>query len=339
MPYGAAAPSARIRVQAWLPYLEREAVVHSYISTANVTARTLLRKPVATARAELELRRIVRSAPHDVLVHREVSPLSDGRIETALVAGAAFSVYDVDDALQWDWGRRRHLRRLIPKAPKTSRVVTAVNRVIAGNAVLAEWASRWADEVVVIPSCVQPGEYRSKETYSLSDPPRLGWVGSPTTEVQLRALENPLLEVHRRTGARLTVVSAGNRSLGPLDVIIDRLEWTEQLANATLAEWDVGLMPLRNALYQRGKCGYKLLQYGAARLPSVGSPVGVNEDILASTGAPAPRTDSEWVDALLEVLGWSDEARRVLGARARKLVEERFSYARWAETWVRAVTE
>jgi glycosyltransferase involved in cell wall biosynthesis len=339
MPYGPEAASARIRVYGWLEHLGLPASVHSYLGRANARAGTLLRRPVSTAEAERDLRRAARGRHEHVLLHREASPLSDGSIEERLLRTAVHSVYDLDDAMQWDWGNGHVVRRMIPKAAKTIRATHRADRVVTANTELAEWASCWARDVVLIPSCVDPARYRQKAAYQLSDPPRLGWIGSPTTEHYLTFIARPLLEVHRRTGARLTVISSGHRSLGALDPMIDRIRWTQGNPEWVLARWDIGLMPLADGLHERGKAGYKLLQYGAAQLPTVGSPVGVNAEILAATDAPSPRSTGEWVDALAELLGASSDIREALGARARAVVEDGFSYHAWADRWRAAVLD
>jgi glycosyltransferase involved in cell wall biosynthesis len=337
MPYGPEAASARIRVYGWLEHLAIPASVHSYLGRANARAGTLLRRPVSTAEAESELRRAARNRHEHVLLHREASPLSNGSIEERLLRTAVQSVYDIDDAMQWDWGNGHAVRRMIPKAAKTIRATRRADRVVVANTELAEWASCWARDVVLIPSCVDPARYQQKAAYQLSDPPRLGWIGSPATEHYLTFITGPLLEVHRRTGARLTMISSGHRSLGTLDPMIDRIRWTQSNPEWILARWDVGLMPLAGGLYERGKAGYKLLQYGAARLPTVGSPVGVNAEILAAMDAPSPRSTGEWLDALVDLLGTPSRIREGLGARARAVVEDRFSYEAWADGWRDAV--
>jgi glycosyltransferase involved in cell wall biosynthesis len=274
-----------------------------------------------------------------VLLHREASPLSDGAVEERILRSAEYSVYDIDDATQWDWGDGHPVRRMIPKAAKTIRAAHHADRVIAANDELADWASCWAREVVVIPSCVSPEAYETKPAYELSDPPRLGWIGSPATEHYLRSVADALLQVHRRTDARLTVISSGHRSLGPLDVMVDRVRWTRSGAEWILARWDLGIMPLAEGLYERGKAGYKLLQYGAARMPMVGSPVGVNAEILAAIGAPTPRSTGEWFDALVGLLEAGVSAREELGSRARQHVEKHYSYTAWSGKWKSTVLE
>jgi hypothetical protein len=154
---------------------------------------------------------------------------------------------------------------VLGKSATWSRAVAAADVVVAGNDYLAERASRTARQVVAIPSCVEPADYPVKSSYVLCDPPRLVWVGSPSTEPFLRIIALSLLEVHRRTGARLTVVSAGSAPLGPLDAIVDRLPWALDSVASALSASDVAIGPLTDSPYARGKCAYKLLQYAAGR--------------------------------------------------------------------------
>jgi glycosyltransferase involved in cell wall biosynthesis len=275
--------------------------------------------------------------PEHLLLHREASPLSRGGLERRLLSASSFSVYDFDDALQWDWGAGGVYRRLAPKAPKALLAVQHADRVIAGNPVLAEWASEHNTDVVVIPSCVSPGSYRQKADHEVSDPPRLGWIGSADNEVYLELVAPALREIHRRTGARLTVVSTTRRTLGDLESFLDRVPWSEATQYARLADFDIGIAPVPDEPYTRGKCGYKLLQYAAAGTPAVGSPVGVNRQILAQLEMPAPGNDDEWVSAILDLLGRSSAERAELGSHVRTVAEAHYSYDAWLCRWKKAV--
>jgi glycosyltransferase involved in cell wall biosynthesis len=337
LPYGPGAASARVRVYEWLARTQVPATVHSYVGRVDARPQTLATHPLATLAAEVRLRRRSRRPSEHVLLHVEASPLSAGGVERSILAGARFSSFDIDDGYPWDWGDDRLYRRWRPKAAKAILAIGAVDRVIAGNDLLAEWAAAFAREVVVVPSCVDPADYARKERYEAADPPRLGWIGSPATEAFLAPLADALLEVNRRTGARLTVVSRGTASLGPLDEVVDRVKWSPRRAASVLADFDVGIMPLPGGLYDRAKCGYKLLQYAASGLPAVASPVGVNSDLLNRFGAPAPLGSSDWVDSLLCLLEASAETRAAAGARARAVVADQYSYDAWADRWLAAI--
>ncbi|WP_441249441.1 glycosyltransferase [Kitasatospora sp. McL0602] len=336
-PYGRGAGSARVRVFEWLdraPELAGDDFqLSSYLSRRDAAPAQLARRPVAVARAELRLRALAADRPYRLLLHREASPLSRGGLERRLITRSEFAVYDFDDALQWDQGDGGLARRVAPKAAKAVLAVACADRVVAGSPVLADWASARHHDVRLIPSCVAPQSYRRKSGYALHDPPRLGWIGSPGNEPYLLMIADALAELHRRTGARLTLIGTTRRTLGPLEALIDRVAWSESVQRHTLAELDLGLMPVPDTLYNRGKCGYKLLQYGAAALPAVASPVGVNADLLAHFGLPGPRGTDEWADALLGLLDGPATVRAALGARARDITDRHYSYRAWLPAW------
>lgn len=333
-PYGRKGGSSRVRVFEWLDRIAEPRVVSSYISHHNANPFEVARHPVAVLAAERRLRRMAGQRPERLLLHREASPLSRGDLERRLLSSSVFSVYDFDDALQWDWGARGgRLRRIAPKAPKALIAAQTADRVVAGNAVLAEWAAEHSQDVVVIPSCVAPDRYRRKTDYAVGDPPRLGWIGSAGNEVYLQPVASALREIHRRTGARLTLISTTRPRLGDLEDMTDRVAWSESTQYALLSELDVGLAPVPDELYERGKSGYKLLQYAAAGTPVVASPVGVNREILSALGMPAPEDAEEWTDAILDLLTRPAEARAALGCRARELAELHYSYDAWLPRW------
>jgi glycosyltransferase involved in cell wall biosynthesis len=336
-PYGRDGPSSRVRVFEWLDRTSAHRVLSSYISHHNSSPSHIARHPAAVLTAERRLRGMASERPQRLLLHREASPLSRGAVERRLLSNSRFAVYDFDDALGWDWGAGGLYRRLAPKAPKALIAVKHADRVIAGNPVLADWASQHNRDVIVIPSCVAPDSYRQKTDYQVHDPPRLGWIGSADNEVYLRLVAPALRELHRRTGARLTLIGTNRATLGDLESLIDRVPWSEAIQYAALAEFDVGLAPLPDELYTRGKCGYKLLQYAAAGTPFVATPIGVNRQILSQLGMPAAADDGEWVDSVLDLLTRSAGARATIGRRARELTQLHYSYDAWLSRWEDAV--
>jgi glycosyltransferase involved in cell wall biosynthesis len=335
-PYGRKGGSSRVRVHDWVDRTAAVCSVSDYIGHRNASAGYLARHAREVARAERTLRRLATVASSRLLLHREASPLSRGALERRLLRSADFAVYDLDDALYEDHGQGGVLRRWAPKSQKAEYCARAADRVVAGNALLADWASQRNGDVVVIPSCVAPEHYRPRSDYADEDVPRLVWIGSRDNEAHLLLVARPLLELHRRVGARLTLIGSLQPRLGTLEELIDRVAWSEDVQHKALAEADHGLMPRPDDAYSRGKCGYKLLQYAAAAIPFVASPVGVNAAILQEFGMPAPESADEWVDALLHLLRAPGD-REALGRRARRVVDRDWSYDTWLPTWEAAV--
>ena len=335
-PYGRKGPSSRVRIYEWLDRIAEPRVVSGYISHHNASPSAVARRPGAVLAAELRLRRMAARRPERLILHREASPLSRGGLERRLLSASAFSVYDFDDALQWDWGAGR-LRWLAPKPPKALVAAQTADRVVAGNPVLAEWAAEHCGDVVVIPSCVAPDRYRRKENYAVGDPPRLGWIGTASSEVYLRAVAPALREVHRRTGARLTLIGPARPAVGDLEDIIDRVPWSESAQYRLLSDFDVGLAPVPDEPYERGKSGYKLLQYAAAGTPVIASPFGVNREIMSALEMPAPEDVDDWADAIVDLLERPAPEREALGRRAREVAELRYSFDSWLPKWRKAM--
>jgi glycosyltransferase involved in cell wall biosynthesis len=184
---------------------------------------------------------------------------------------------------------------------------------------------------------VEVSRYRVKTEHGSHDPPRLVWIGSRDNVRLLDLVARPLLELHRVTGARLTVIGDPEVRSPLLGPMVDVVAWSEQVQHDALADADVGIMPLEDDPYSRGKCGYKLLQYSAAGLPSVGSPVGTNASILRSLGQAGATGPDEWYDALAALLAAPAERRAELGRTARARVESEFSFDSWETRWLEAV--
>jgi len=335
-PYGMDAGSTRVRLYDWFAHTGLKAEHHDYIeATANRASTIVSRFPDVVA-AEVRLRALTRHvADRTVIISREASPFSSGRIESSLLRGAHHSVYDFDDALYADTTSLP--ARVWPKKKRWISAVRAVNVVMAGSAILADAASQYSDSVIVMPSCIEPEHYIVKSEYSVGDVPRAVWIGSPATEPFLSSIADALLGLHKQFGLRVSVISGGNLDLGQLTPIIDRVQWSQETFASNLARADFGIMPLSDNAYTRGKCSYKLLQYAAAGLPLVGSPVGTNESVLKTLGGLAASNTDEWIDAGSAVIEMGSTERADLGNAMRAGVVRDFSFARWRDTWVGAL--
>ncbi len=319
-PYGRAAGSSRVRVYEWIDFLGIDATVHAFTEASAAGLQQIARHPLHSMRRHRELAATKVDANDIVLIHRELSPFSDGRAEERLLRSGARGIVDLDDGLQWDWGQGGMARRFQPKSPKIHRMVRAADLVIAGNDLIAEWAAQYARRVLVIPSCVDPSRYKQKASYDLNEPPLIGWIGSAATEKHLMGWTDHLRESNRKTGARVAVLGASS-TRPALDGMIARTPWTESDGYTLPSCWDVGIMPLPDGLMERSKCAYKLLQYGAASLPAVASGVGVNSEICRTDPAQSE------IAALLGLLQASPETRRRVAQDLASVVSTEYSFA------------
>jgi glycosyltransferase involved in cell wall biosynthesis len=309
---------------------------YEYLGTPNLFGRTVIANWSRVPLAEAQIRLASRSPRIDsLLMSREATPFSRGGIEARLLRRAKHSTYDFDDAIWAD--TRGGIHRIFSKPKKWAHSVAAADCVIAGSDFLADAAAEFNPNVVMIPSCVEPDDYQCPSSYELDESPVLVWLGSPTTEHHLTVIADALLELNKRRGVRLKVISSGERPLGPLTAIADRVVWNLDDFAKQLATSAIGVAPLGEDPYSLGKCAYKLLQYGAAGLPIVASPVGANRAVVDALGGIAATSQTEWVDAVVSILDDPAESRAAMGRRARSGVCEGYSFAAWSARWRQAV--
>jgi glycosyltransferase involved in cell wall biosynthesis len=319
----------------WIDYLGLRSVVSDYAGNSNNTPMTLAASPARTIKAELRTRRIQPTAPR-LIMSREATPFGRGALEARLLRRADHSVFDFDDAIFLPPGIAR---RATGGSNKARRSVSAADVVVAGNELLAEWAARYAADVRIIPSCVEPADYQVKASWDVGDRPVLVWLGSPATEMYIANIAEQLLEVHHRTGATLTVISGGreNPQLASLTPMLRRVAWNADTFAQHLQAADIAIAPLSDTPYARGKCAYKLVQYAATGLPMIGSPVGANLSALDRFSGVAVTHEAEWVDGLLQLINEASDKRRARGESAATSVEKHYSFASWRKDWCEAM--
>ncbi|HQV57171.1 MAG TPA: glycosyltransferase [Ilumatobacteraceae bacterium] len=275
-----------------------------------------------------------------VLLLRNARKFTRGRHEARLLSSAKLGIYELDDGLPWDDGALPDLgrwwKRPWPRSLVAARAAVAADRMIVGNQVLADWAVDHCSDVRLIPTCVEPDDYVDKTDFEVGEVPLIGWIGSPATEHFVTQIAPALAVIHQRLGARLQLVSGTGATPAALAPFTDRVMWNEAVAAQLPARWDVGIMPLHDGVYERAKCGYKVLQYASAGLPTVGSPVGVNRQMLEQMDGFSATTTEEWVDALTSVLGESASRRQQRG-RAGQAMAVTYSYREWEPAWRDAV--
>jgi glycosyltransferase involved in cell wall biosynthesis len=248
-------------------------------------------------------------------------------------------VYDVDDAV---WHTRGaggdRLAFLKGSRRKAAWLASRADQVVAGNELLADWLSRYSSTVMVIPSLVDldTAPLRSHEDRSKLV---LGWIGSTTTAPFIRRLG----DAFERVAAALPDREVELRLVGspPLElsgVSVRAEPWSEETERACLEEMDIGVMPLPDTVFTRGKCAYKAVQYMASGVPVVADDVGITARVIGHGEAGLIATGADqWVDALV-ALGRDRGMRERLGGRARARVEKRYSVQAWAPTLARAIT-
>jgi glycosyltransferase involved in cell wall biosynthesis len=230
-------------------------------------------------------------------------------------------LFDVDDAI---W--------LTSDSPFSEAIARASDGVIAGNRFLAEHYQKAGARVWVVPTSIDTDIWRPR-TRKEDDPWVIGWIGTSSNLQYLYDLEQPLADfLSQHPTSTLRIVCDKRPSFKRIPASTWQFAyWSAETEVREVQEMDVGLMPLPNTEWARGKCAFKMIAYMAIGAPVIVSPVGVNQEILqqAEVGLPAS-TNGDWYEAL-ELLFRDRERAATLGRAGTKLVEDSYSVNRNAE--------
>jgi glycosyltransferase involved in cell wall biosynthesis len=197
--------------------------------------------------------------------------------------------------------------------------------VTAGNAALAAYARRFNSNVTVLPSVVDTVQYRPAEVPQANPsrkPFTVGWIGSPSTAPYLKLLVEPLQQLARECSVRLLVVGGPAPTIDGVDVIEE--PWSLEQEVPLIQQFDVGVMPLPDTPWTRGKCAYKLIQCMSCGIPVVASRVGANVDAVPPDCGFLAQSTQEWLDSFRLLLA-DTNLRQQMGLAARLWVEQRYS--------------
>lgn len=320
--------SSRVRFYQYVPYLESNGID---IQIASLLPDEYVRglyagKPVnlvSIINAYIKrVARLVRNKAFDLLwVEKEFLPWLPAWIEILFSSTLPYIV-DYDDAVfhRYEFHQSSLIRTLLGK--KIDNVMRNSKLVIAGNDYLAMRADQaGAKRIEILPSVVNVEQYPVKKAQPGLN---IGWIGSPAAALFLNSIQAPLERAVESSKVQLTLVGAGKKDPLP-GVEKSFLPWQEATEIAVLQTFDVGIMPLPDGPFERGKCGYKLIQYMASGLPVIASPIGVNKKIVEQgKNGYLASTEAEWIDAL-NYLKTHVEAREKLGLAGRKKAVESYN--------------
>lgn len=327
--YGDLAASSRYRFRQYLPFLKREGIEPTvapllddgYIQRLYAGRRS---NSAALGRAYVNrFWRLLSGRKYDLVwVHMEAFPWLPAWLEGAVMKVAPRYVVDYDDA--WFHHYNLHPSGAVRWAlgRKIDGVMRQAALVVAGSKYIADWAHKaGAPRVEIVPTVIDlenypPTPQPDNATFTI------GWIGSPRSDQWLRTIRPALQEVCLDGDTRVVAIGAGDIGLDGLPVEVR--PWSEETEIDELRRFDVGIMPLADSSFARGKCGFKLIQYMASARPVVASPVGENVKIVADgVNGFLAGTQEEWVRALRQLR--ADAAlRRRMGEAGRARVEQEY---------------
>jgi glycosyltransferase involved in cell wall biosynthesis len=261
---------------------------------------------------------------YDLLwIEKELFPWLPATVERLLDGLGIPFIVDYDDAIfhRYDQSSSLWIRKLLGK--KIDRVMASAAMVMVGNDYLGDRAkAAGARRILHLPTVVDTKRYKQKVATE-ANPFTIGWIGSPTTARYLALIHEPLRSLAKDRAVRLMIVGAKIDEIP--GVSVENLEWSEETEAELIQMFDVGVMPLADELWERGKCGYKLIQYMASGLPVIASPVGVNK-VIVEHGKSGYLAESagDW-KRYLRSLNDDQQLRAEMGRVGRLKVEQNYS--------------
>lgn len=329
------APGQRYRIEQWAPLLEqfdveitfkpfRCAELHSLLAREGNTLRKIWLTARESAR-RLNVLKLIKD--YDLIyIYKEAALLGPALLETYISWTGVPIVFDLDDAIflhsNYSSAVNRYFRWL--KFPgKTKTICSLAAHVIAGNPGLADYSSRFNQNVTVVPTTIDTEKYTLDEAKVTADPPVIGWSGSYSTVPHLNTVRRMLTRLAEKERFRLRIIGTTSYQIDGVEV--EAMPWRPETEVADLSGIDIGIMPLPDDEWARGKCSLKALQYMALGIPSVCSPVGVNPTLIQDDeNGLLAATDDEWIEKLTRLLH-SPSLRERLGQAGRATVEAGYS--------------
>lgn len=326
-------PSQRYRLEQWEPLLRERGVEITYAPFEDEELHPLLYKPgLLSKKVQLVTRglnrrmSLLRSVKDYDLVYilREAALLGPPIFEKLIHQRGVPIVFDFDDAVFVSYRSPSNgYLSYLKFASKTKTICRIASHVMAGNPYLAQYARQVNDRVTVIPTTIDTEKYRVPQRAEKTGPPVIGWTGSHSTVQHLDTLRGALKKLAERESFRLRVIGTPAYECAPVDVEVMR--WRADTEVEDLHAIDIGVMPLPDDKWSKGKCGLKALQFMALGVPTVCSPVGVNTDIIQDNeNGFIAGTEDEWVEKLSRLLR-SAELRQRLGQAGRATIEQKYS--------------
>jgi glycosyltransferase involved in cell wall biosynthesis len=334
--YTAGGPSSRYRVLQFLPHLEARGVrfaVHALHDDHYLASRYagVSASPLYLARRASSRIAALFSAPrHDlVFIQKEIFPHLLDLPEWWFARRGVRYVVDLDDAIHLTYTNARGLLR-----EKMPRVLSHASLVLAGNRYLEDYARRFNPNVLFFPTVVDTDKFHPRDSAE-SRPLTVGWMGTPETVKYLDTIVPGLETAAQRV--RLSLLVVGARAPAARAFVARAKPWSETTEAEDLRAMDIGVMPLADDEWSKGKCSLKLIQYMSAGVASVTSPRGsAVEFVRDGENAWFASSEDEWVGRI-SALALSREARDEMGRRARATIEAEYSLRIWGPRFVDAL--
>jgi glycosyltransferase involved in cell wall biosynthesis len=279
--------------------------------------------------SSIRLRDVIKVKQYDIVfICREAFLTGSIFFEKLFAKSKAKLVFDFDDAIWFlDISDANKKLSWLKNPAKTGQIISLCDMVFAGNPYLAGYADKFNSNVKIIPTTIDTSEYIRANQSGKNDSICIGWSGSITTIKHFEYALDFLKPIKQKYGDKVNIKVIGDGSYKNEELKVKGIPWRKEDEIKELSEIDIGIMPLPDDAWAKGKCGLKGLQYMALEIATIMSPVGVNSDIIkdGKNGYLASSTE-EWVHKISGIIE-SNELRKDLGIAARTTVLDYYSVA------------
>jgi glycosyltransferase involved in cell wall biosynthesis len=326
-------PATRYRASQYFEYLRKNGIqctlssglpdfCYGFFYDSSSMIKKLLCLPIIILRRAVDLFRV---RNFDLIfIQREILPQCWPLFELLIFKLNRKVIFDFDDAIFLIPPQRKNIVYKLRCKSAVEKIVQNCRQVIAGNNFLADYARRFNPNVEVIPTVVDTQKWKSQKTAKeKSVKTVIGWIGSENTVFYLYRIRDVLKKISKEFDISLHLIGGKGFECGDIDVL--HFEWDEKTEVELVSGFDIGIAPLNNDQWEKGKCGLKLIQYMACSVASVCSAVGVHKEIIqdGKNGFLA-ETEKQWYEKL-KLLIENKKLRSELAARARMTVDQEYS--------------
>lgn len=338
-------PSQRFRFEQYIQYLKEQGFDYdfSYLITPEddkffyKPGNTIKKMRVVARSYAQRYKDAMKASTYDIIyIQREAFMTGSTYFEKVFSESAAKVVFDFDDSI-WlsNVSEANKKFNWLKNSGKTANIIKLADMIFAGNQYLADYARQYNENVEIIPTTIDTDEYQRLDIPNEDGKICIGWSGSITTIQHFEYAIPFLKKVKEKFGDKVKFKVVGDGSYKNVELGIEGLPWRKDTELADLSSFDIGIMPLPDDEWAKGKCGLKGLQYMALEIPTLMSPVGVNAEIIQDGDNGFLATDiDEWVDKISKLVE-SAELRKEMGQKARQTVLDKYSVQALKDTYLR----
>lgn len=333
--YGIKSPSYRIRLYSYKSYLEKqnfkvitkelfdeqfynERIFHTKTNNFKIFYFYILRI--------LDL--LFRKKPYIAIIHIETLPFIPFLAELILMLRKIPYIIDIDDAVYYRFSNKNKILLMLDLL-KFKLMAKNASGILAGNYFHYDFFTNFNKNVFYFPTLIDFNKYNDFEKYNKHKNFTIVWIGTPSTTHYLKKLIPVINNIKKIRNLDIKLIGADEKKIKNLKYI--KIDWNENTEIKEISRCHIGIMPLTNTKWEKGKCAYKILQYMALKLPVIASPVGVNKEIIVDReNGMLANSEDEWYKKIINLIDDKNLSKKI-SINGYKMVKREFNLENYKE--------